>query len=269
MSLQIKGFLETSLLDWPGKLAAVLFLPGCNFRCPYCHNHPLVLHPEGFESIPLKYILKRLRELREWIDGVCVSGGEPTLSPHLPFLLEQMKAEGWAVKVDTNGSFPAKIHELMERHLVDCVAMDIKAPLDPISYSQCAGVSVDISAIRESISVLADGGVDYSFRMTVVPGLLREEQICEAAHQLVGIGRLLLQDFNPFNPLNPELKRVKPAGEMELQRMQERVDAIFGQGGNVYRQSPTLDRGPHPRGIRSFIARSLQRKGLLHIQWGR
>jgi pyruvate formate lyase activating enzyme len=269
MAPQIKGFLETSLLDWPGKLASVLFLPGCNFRCPYCHNHPLVIHPKRFETIPLEYVLSRLKQLKGWIDGVCITGGEPTFTPELPFLLERIKGEGWDVKVDTNGTFPGRIRGLMERGLVDCVAMDIKAPLDRRSYDECAGVSVDISAIRESICLLAHGGIDYTFRMTVVPSLLMEEQIYEAARQLVGKGRLLLQDFNPSNALNPELRRVKPAGEMELQRVQERVDAIFGQGEYVYRQSSTLGRGHHPRRIRSFIARSLQRKGLLHIQWGR
>jgi len=183
---QVKGFLETSLLDWPGKLTAVLFLPGCNFRCPYCHNHPLVIHPEGFESIRLDHILRRLKGLKGWVDGVCVTGGEPTLNPNLPLLLERIKAEGWATKVDTNGAFPDRIRELTERNLVDCVAMDIKAPLDSRPYSQCAGVPVDISAIRQSVAILTHGGIDYTFRMTVVPTLLTEEQIYEAALQLVG-----------------------------------------------------------------------------------
>ncbi len=257
MDPQIKGFLETSLLDWPGKLTAVLFLPGCNFRCPYCHNHALVIHPERFETIPLEYILRRLKRLKGWVDGVCVTGGEPTLTPNLPFLLERIKGEGWAIKVDTNGTFPGRISDLAERGLVDCVAMDIKAPLDSRSYSHCAGVSVDISAIRQSIYVLANGGIDHTFRMTVVPGLLTEEQIYEAALQLVGTGRLLLQDFNPSDPLSPELRGVKPFGEVKLQRMQERVDDILGQGGNVYHQSPILSREHHPRRIRSSIGRSL------------
>jgi pyruvate formate lyase activating enzyme len=255
---QVKGFLETSFLDWPGKLTAVLFLPGCNFRCPYCHNHPLVMHPESLEAIPLKDILGCLRRLKGWIDGVCVTGGEPTLNPNLPLLLERIKAEGWAIKLDTNGSFPDRIKGLVERNLVDFFAMDIKAPLDSRSYNTCAGVPVDLPAIRESIAILADGVIDYTFRMTVVPTILTEEQIYEAAVQLMGTRGLLLQDFNPSSPLNPELMEVKPFGEMELKRMQKKVDAISGQGGGSYHQlnEPGWDYPPGG-GKRSSIGRSL------------
>jgi len=256
MGLQIKGFLETSLLDWPGKLTAVLFLPGCNFRCPYCHNHLLVINPGGVETISLEYILRRLKGLKGWIDGVCISGGEPTVNPDLSLLLERIKAEGWAIKLDTNGTFPGRIKDLMERGLVDCVAMDIKAPLDSRSYGRCAGVSVDISAIRKSISVLASGGIDYNFRMTVVPTLLTEEQVYEAALQLVGTRRLLLQDFNPSDPLSPELREVKPFGEMRLQRMQGRVDAILGHKGDSYHEPPCWAGNTPSRERGSSIGRS-------------
>ncbi len=243
MEIRIKGFVETSFLDWQGKLAAVLFLPGCNFRCPYCHNHPLVIQPDRLETIPLEYILKRLKRLKGWIDGICVTGGEPTLTPNLLLFLEHIKEQGWAIKLDTNGTFPGRIKELMERDLVDYVAMDIKAPLDSVSYSRCAGVSVDISAIRQSISVLTNGGIDYTFRMTVVPTLLTEEQVYEAALQLVGTRGLLLQDFNPSDPLSPELKGTGPFGEMRLQRMQGIVDAILSKGGTIVPSIPQNERG--------------------------
>lgn len=238
MAIRIKGFLETTFLDWPGKLAAVLFLPGCNFRCPCCHNHILVTRPERLKTIPLEYILKRLKGLRGWIDGVCITGGEPTLTPELPLLLERIKGDGWAVKLDTNGSFPARIKELALRHLVDCVAMDIKAPLDSRSYSRCAGIRVDMGLIRQSLSLLAKGEIDYTLRMTVVPALLTEGQIYETARQLVGRGRLLLQDFNPADPLSPELKGGKSYGEAMVQKMQSRVDAILEQEKQSPRQFP-------------------------------
>ena len=253
MGLQIKGFWETSFLDWPGRLTAVLFLPGCNFRCPYCHNHPLVINPERFETIPLEYILRRLKEFRGWIDGVCVTGGEPTVTPTLPLLLERLKGEGWAVKLDTNGTFPGRIKEFIDRGLVDYVAMDIKAPLDSKYYDRCAGVSVDISAIRQSISLLASGGTDYIFRMTVVPTLLMDEQIHEAALQLVGTGKLLLQDFNPSDPLSPELREVEPFGEMRMRRLQEKVDAILGQKEDLCHESPILSREHPLQRMRSSI----------------
>ncbi len=132
--------------------------------------------------------------------------------------------------------------------------MDIKAPLDESSYRRCAGVPVDISAIRQSISVLANGGIDYTLRMTVVPTLLTEEQIYEAARQLVGTRGLLLQDFNPSNPLSHELRGVKPFGEVRVQGMQERVDSILGVGG---RQLPTLSRQGLLQRMRSSVGRPL------------
>jgi pyruvate formate lyase activating enzyme len=262
VELRVKGFWETSFLDWPGKLAAVLFLSECNFRCPYCHNHPLVIDPERFETIPLEYILRRLKESKGWVDGVCVTGGEPTVTPSLPVLLEQLKGEGWAVKLDTNGTFPGRIKELIDWGLVDYVAMDIKAPLDSRSYSRCAGVSVDISAIRQSISLLASEGMDYTFRMTVVPTLLTEEQVYEAALQLVGARRLLLQDFNPSDSLSPELREVEPFGEMRLQRMQGRVNGILCGRGDLYHEFLLQQ-------MRSPIGRGPKGKEFHHIQRGR
>jgi pyruvate formate lyase activating enzyme len=242
MQIGIKGFLETSFLDWPGKLTAVLFLPGCNFKCPYCHNHLLVTQPESLETIPLEYVLRRLRRLRGWVDGVCVTGGEPTLTPNLSPLLEGIKEEGWAIKLDTNGTFPDRISELMERDLVDCVAMDIKAPLDSRSYSRCAGVSVDIPAIRRSIALLSHGEIDYTLRMTVVPALLTEEQVYQTAMQLMGVRRFLLQDFDPSDPPSPELRGGNSFGEVMLERMQARVDAILGQERDCFRQLPRTSR---------------------------
>jgi pyruvate formate lyase activating enzyme len=148
------------------------------------------------------------------------------------------------------------LKELIDRDLVDCVAMDVKAPLDSRSYSRCAGVSVNISAIRKSISLLASEGVDHIFRMTVVPTLLMEEQVYEAALQLVGTGTLLLQDFNPSDPLSSDLREVKPFGEMRLQRMQGRVDTILGQRGDSYHLSSTLGREHPLQRMRSSIDRS-------------
>ncbi|MGC1401997.1 MAG: radical SAM protein, partial [Thermodesulfobacteriota bacterium] len=104
--MEIKGFIETSFLDWPGKICAVLFLPSCNLRCPFCHNHELVLHPELLSPYPWDHIQKRLLALRSWLDGVCVTGGEPTLHPDLPELLGQIRHLGLLVKLDTNGTRP-------------------------------------------------------------------------------------------------------------------------------------------------------------------
>src|SRR4030067_3759239 len=124
--IKIKGFLETSLSDWPGRLCSVLFLPHCNFRCPYCHNHSLVFHPDQYSSVLLKDIFARLHSFKGWIDGVCVTGGEPTLHPDLPLLIQEIKHNGFLVKLDTNGSNPEMLEKLIEKGEVDFISMDVK-----------------------------------------------------------------------------------------------------------------------------------------------
>ncbi|MGV1100645.1 anaerobic ribonucleoside-triphosphate reductase activating protein [Thiovibrio sp. JS02] len=204
----IKGFLETSFIDWPGKLCAILFVGGCNFRCPFCHNHPLVLAPEGLESIPFTTVLQRLAPRRKWLDGICVSGGEPTLSPGLPQLIAHLKAEGWAIKLDTNGSRPAVLEALLADGLLDMVAMDVKAPLVQEKYDRCAGARVDLGGIRKSIALLRESGVAHEFRMTVAPFLHSEADIHVWSRQVGGENaRLKLQNFNPKTTLAPHLEK--------------------------------------------------------------
>ncbi len=224
---EIKGFLEISFLDWPGKLSSVIFLPYCNLRCPYCHNWGLVLNPERYETIPLDWIFQRLREFKEWIDGVCITGGEPTLHPYLSKLLEVFKREGFLTKLDTNGTNPQVLRDLILEGLVDEVAMDLKGPLNEISYSRCTGTKVFLDNIRESIGILREDKVPYQFRITLVPTLLGEEEVLELAQGLKGSRGLKLQDFNPENPLSPQLKGIKPYGPAKLREMQEKVSQII------------------------------------------
>jgi pyruvate formate lyase activating enzyme len=184
----IKGFLDSSFVDWPGKVAAVVFLPGCNFRCPYCHNHRLVLAPDDLETVPLAVVLARLEELRGWVDGVCVTGGEPTLHPGLKALLSVFRSRGLAVKLDTNGSRPEVIAELLAGGSVDAVAVDIKAPLELLPYRRNAGPGADPEAVRESLARLAVSGLPVEIRTTVHPALLSREEMLRAA---AGAGRAL------------------------------------------------------------------------------
>src|SRR3990172_5212753 len=127
-NFHIKGFLETSFVDWRGMITALIFLPSCNFRCPYCHNHPLVLSPQNYRDIPLGSILAKLDTLKGWVDGVTISGGEPTLCNDLPILISSFKKEGFKVKLDTNGSNPSVIRSLIDEELIDYIATDIKSP---------------------------------------------------------------------------------------------------------------------------------------------
>jgi pyruvate formate lyase activating enzyme len=225
--IEIKGFLETSLSDWPGKLCSVLFLPTCNFRCPYCHNHPLVFHPEQYATIPLEDILGRLRSLRNWIDGVCLTGGEPSLHTDLPLLVREIKRHRFLIKLDTNGSNPQRLENLIEAGEVDFISMDVKAPLDPFRYSRSTGLPIKLKPILESIEILKRGKVDYEFRMTVVPGLHEEEDIQTLGDQLRVGPRFILQNFNPENPLDPSLKNIVPYDPKVLKKIEKEVQEII------------------------------------------
>ena len=224
--IEIKGFLETSFVDWPGKICSVVFLPRCNFRCPYCHNHGLVTHPEQYLTIPLEEILDRLRSFQGWIDGVCLTGGEPTVHPHLPRLIRRIKRRGFLVKLDTNGSNPHRLEELMEAGEIDFVSMDVKAPLDPFSYRRSVGRAIDLDCILRSVDLLKHGKVEFEFRMTVVPGLHREEDIMLLGRQLGAGPRFVLQNFNPENPLDPALKKTPPYDSRRLKEIEREIQGM-------------------------------------------
>lgn len=235
----IKGFIETSLLDWPGQVCAVIFLPYCNLRCPYCHNHRLVLKPDTLETIPLNMILERLNSFTEWVDGVCVTGGEPTIHRNLPALLGKIREAGFKTKIDTNGTQPETLHYLISEQLVDCVAMDVKAPLDDETYARCVGVYVPVDIIRQSIQVLMAADIPVLFRCTVTPTLLGESDLCDLARELKAIRTelrsatktgvsLTLQNFNPADPMEPDLKQVESLTEEALLHIQQKVDHILG-----------------------------------------
>ena len=223
----IKGFIETSLLDWRGKICSLIFLPYCNFRCPFCHNHVLVTAAASLETIPLHAVFDRLVSMRDWIDGICISGGEPTIHRGLPEMIKAIRAEGFKIKLDTNGTQPEMLGYLITERLVDEIAMDVKGPLDEISYSACAGVSVPIELIRKTIDLLLENRVPYTFRTTVVPSLLPEEKIYEMAKQLEGATGLTLQSFNPSDPMDTTLKIVKPYSQENLAAIQENVNHIL------------------------------------------
>jgi pyruvate formate lyase activating enzyme len=231
MSFPIKGFIETSFVDWPGKIASIIFLPQCNFRCPYCHNYELVLDPDQFDSFPIDYIVGKLRHFRSWVDGVCITGGEPTLVANLTQLIKTVRDEGMLIKLDTNGSRPEIVEQLIRDRLVDSISMDIKAPLEEEIYSRCAGVKINLDAIKESIALLRLNRIPYQFRTTVVPTLLTRESLMQLAHQLEGCSGLKLQNFSPAHTLDPEYINIKPFAEDELAHLQDEVNCTIRNSG--------------------------------------
>ena len=238
MDYSIKGFIETSFSDWPGKVVAVLFLPSCNFRCLYCHNHELVLLPEKYEDFPLGKIIENLRKRQGWIDGICITGGEPTLHPWLPSLLRDLKSAGGStpsgvslgIKLDTNGTHPEVLQSLIGEGLLDYVAMDLKGPLEADRYARIVGVPLreeGLVRIQASMRILLQGKVDHEFRTTLVPTFIGEEEVYALARKVRGAKRYTLQNFNPRDPLDEGLKNVAPFDEQTLRQMQERVNEII------------------------------------------
>lgn len=165
--MNIQGFQKTTLLDYPRHVAATVFFGGCNFRCPFCHNGDLVLSPECSPAIPSTEVLAYLKKRQGILDGVCITGGEPTLQAELAGFLAAIKELGLSVKLDTNGYRPQELKELCRSGLVDYVAMDIKGA--PEKYAEICGLSgLDFQKISESADFLMEGGIEYEFRTTVV-----------------------------------------------------------------------------------------------------
>lgn len=158
---------------------------------------------------------------------MCITGGEPTLFPALVELIEQLRNERMLIKLDTNGSHPDVLKKLIDDHLVEHVAMDVKAPLNQESYSSCCGVSVDLEKIKGSIDLLRKHAVSHEFRVTAVPTLLKKEDLLALANELKGSEKLTLQNFSPEHPLDPALKHVKPYTEQDINEMQEEMNRIL------------------------------------------
>lgn len=191
--MDIQGLQKMTLLDWPGKVACTVFLGGCDFRCPFCHNAEL-LEGDLPAALTQGELLDFLRRRRGLLDGVCVTGGEPLLRADLAGLLEEVKALGYPVKVDTNGSHPARMVELWERGLVDYVAMDVKNSSD--RYPETAGVpGLDLGPIRESIAWLLEGHVDYEFRTTAVRQFHDGDSFRAIGGWIRGAARYYIQNF--------------------------------------------------------------------------
>lgn len=192
----ISGLQKTTLLDYPNRVAATIFLGGCNMRCPFCQNYSLLEHPCC--NFKPEEILAFLEKRKEILDGVCISGGEPTLHQELPEFLSQIKHLGYDIKLDSNGSKPQVLQSLIEQRLVDYVAMDVKGPLT--SYSRfCGGDFTDTEAVSHSINLLKSNRIPYEFRTTVAKGLHSREDILALGNLLKHSQTLYLQNFIPSN----------------------------------------------------------------------
>ncbi len=198
------------MVDWEGKLATLLFLRGCNLRCPYCHNPELVL-AAGIGRLKWDEVVGHLREKKGWIDGVVITGGEPAINSELEEIVARVRAEGFSVKLDTNGTRPDVLIKLLDEGVLDYVALDIKAPFE--LYEKVTRVPDMAEPVRESIAALAASGVDHEFRTTVVPGFFEPGELIDVARELGKAGgrqRYFIQQFNPDSVLDETLSTVRP-----------------------------------------------------------
>lgn len=192
--MNIQGLQKMTLLDYPGKVAATVFTGGCNFRCPYCHNASLVLNDRDVQDISEAVFFDFLAKRKGLLDGVCISGGEPLLQREIERFISVIRSLGFLVKLDTNGSVPSKLRELVGDGLIDYVAMDIKN--SPAGYARTAGTTEDILPnVKQSVAFLLSGHVEYEFRTTVVKGFHTKEDFAAIGEWIQGARRYFLQNF--------------------------------------------------------------------------
>ncbi|GEA18830.1 anaerobic ribonucleoside-triphosphate reductase activating protein [Moorella sp. E306M] len=220
--IAIRGIQQTSLVDFPGEVCTTVFLGGCNFRCPWCHNADLVLRPATLPEVSPAEVLNLLLRRRSWVQAVCITGGEPTLAPGLEEFIRSLKSHGFKVKLDTNGSQPDVIARLLAGDLLDYVAMDIKAP--PEKYDLLTGTRANLEAVKESIALIKNSRVAYEFRTTVVPGLLMEEDFLAIGRLLRGARRYVLQQYQPAGTLlDADFQALRPYPGATLQSMAQKL----------------------------------------------
>jgi len=225
--LEIKGYRQSSLIEWPGLLVDSIFLAGCDFRCGYCHN-PDLITIDKVESYDVNEVLAEIdrRAKTKWLDGVSITGGEPTLSKRLPEFLGILKGMGLKTKIDTNGHHPRVVKKLFDEGLLDYIAMDVKAT--PEKYPLAANIKVDIKKIQQTISLIIDSGVEHEFRTTVVPTIVEPEtDIPIIAEMIAGAKRYYLQQFRPLRCLDKKFEALEPYSLSRLEAAWKKVKDKF------------------------------------------
>jgi pyruvate formate lyase activating enzyme len=224
--MKIGGLQRVSLIDYPGLICAIIFLQGCNFKCSYCHN-PELVDPSLFRSsIKEIDVMEFLGTRKGKLDAVTITGGEPTIQHKLPDFIRQIKKIGFAVKLDTNGSRPEVIKDLIAEKLLDYIAMDIKAPLD--KYKEVVNTNVDQDSIKESIKLILKAKIPYEFRTTVVQSQLEENDILQIGKMIAGAGRYVLQNFVPSKTLDKRFLKEKSFSHEKMQQIKNRLAQQIG-----------------------------------------
>ena len=225
--IRIKGFQGTSLLDFPGRVASLVFTGGCNLTCPFCHNAGLVLDPDAYPDFPLDELLADLKKRAGFIDGVVVSGGEPTIDAGLPAFLTLLKEKNLQVKLDSNGLAPEVIENLLEKQLVDYFAIDIKTSLS--RYNELHTMPVMTDSLRKTVAILKQAAVEVEFRTTCIPCLVSEAEIDEIGELLHGAPLWVLQQYVPLHALAEEWQQFDVYRPEQLRALAERARKYVDQ----------------------------------------
>ena len=217
----IGGLQKFSLIDYPGKICAIIFTQGCNFRCPYCHN-PELVDPKQFSPLlDEKEVFAFLKTRRNRLDAVEVTGGEPTLQKDLLPFLKKIKEMGFLVKLDTNGSHPEIVQKAIDEKIVNYLALDVKAPLE--KYQEVTRSMIDPQKIQETINLIMESGLDYEFRTTIVKSMLSPKDILKITQLIQGARFYALQAFIPSKTLDPLFQKETSYSEEELQKICQQV----------------------------------------------
>lgn len=234
----IGGLQKLTLIDYPGKIACTVFLQGCNYRCPFCYNPELVLKEEIKKHFPIpekdffQFLKQEISSSKDYprLEGVSIGGGEPTINQDLPQFCQKIKELGYSLKIDTNGSNPEMLRDLIKRKLVDYIAMDIKAPKKEycrvVGLEDCSAYYL-LSRIEDSINILKEAKVDYEFQTTIAPTLLKKEDILKIVHWIAPAKKYVLQNFKSGKTVDPKFKKIKPYPEDFLFSLQKIISPFF------------------------------------------